>query len=369
MNIRAFITHKLAEHFSDCQDRFCINQNTKSVALADGMSQSYQQKIWADLLVNSYASKIDFVPNTESIKELSFEWRNRVVQYIEELRTKNAPEYLIIMNENALAMHKSAGATFLGIRFEGNKWTGDVLGDSCLIEIENKQIKRIHTSQQGDEFDNHPDYFDSEASKEGKGEPVQISGEITPQTSILLVSDPFSDFLNEKMKEGKDEVYLRELLAVDSHEKYEDLVANWRNSYGMHNDDSTLIIIEYDGSDDLHYSHIDDVESLILKEKQYEANEQNLAEAAQTVDEVQEIPRESSKDTPKLIKSDDVATPISKDELEKTLLENFCCNETSQKGKKNPKGKKRNGRNGIDIKNIIRKFVKFVCEQYNITKK
>ena len=51
MKIRAFITHKKAEHFNDCQDRFSINADTKSVALSDGMSQSWQQKIWAQLLV------------------------------------------------------------------------------------------------------------------------------------------------------------------------------------------------------------------------------------------------------------------------------------------------------------------------------
>lgn len=41
MEIRAFITHKKAESFSDCQDRFSINPDTKSVAVSDGMSQSF----------------------------------------------------------------------------------------------------------------------------------------------------------------------------------------------------------------------------------------------------------------------------------------------------------------------------------------
>ena len=50
MDIRAFITHKKAETFSDCQDRFSINSDTKSVAVSDGMSQSFFQKIWAEIL-------------------------------------------------------------------------------------------------------------------------------------------------------------------------------------------------------------------------------------------------------------------------------------------------------------------------------
>lgn len=331
MKIRAFITHKLAEHFSDCQDRFCINQDTKSVALADGMSQSYQQKIWANLIVDSYVSNREFVPNKESIKELSIQWQNSVSKYIEQLKANNTPEYLIIMNENALAMHKSAGATFLGIRFDGNKWEGDVLGDSCLIEIENAQIQRILTSQLGDEFDNHPDYFDSDAIKEGKGSPLQINGEITAQTSIILVSDPFSDFLNEKKKEKKEEEYIKELLEVDSHEKFEDLVARWRNTCGMHNDDSTLIIIEYDGSNDFNFSNIDDIQSLITEEqKQQERIEQQKNEVAieeqPVVDDSIVMTSEPTNEPQNLITEIADKSPttlISEEEFENLFLEEY----------------------------------------------
>lgn len=375
MKIRAFITHKLAEHFSDCQDRFCINQDTKSVALADGMSQSYQQKIWANLIVDSYVSNREFVPNKESIKELSIQWQNSVSKYIEQLKANNAPEYLIIMNENALAMHKSAGATFLGIRFDGNKWEGDVLGDSCLIEIENAQIQRILTSQLGDEFDNHPDYFDSDAIKEGKGSPLQINGEITAQTSIILVSDPFSDFLNEKKKENNEEVYIKELLAVDSHEKFEDLVARWRNTYAMHNDDSTLIIIEYDGSNDFNFSNIDDIQSLITEEqKQHERikqrkNEESEVEqsiAKNSNETINEPTHEPQKSVVEIVEE---ATEIliTEDEFIKMFLDEYHCHLKSSNNHFRYKVTMRIG--GNDVDKIIRKAAKSVYKKLNITKK
>ena len=268
MKIRAFITHKLAEQFNDCQDRFSINPDTKSIALADGMSQSYQQKIWASLLADSYTSNTEFVPNKASIEELSVQWQEQVKKYIEDLDANQAPQYLIIMNRNALAMKKSAGATFLGIRFDGNQWNGDVLGDSCLIVLQDNRIKDILTSQDGDEFDNHPDYFDSDASRTGKGTPKQINGIVDANTSIMLVSDPFSDFLNEKRKEGKDEEYVKELLQVTNHDEFEALVDKWRKEYGMHNDDSTLIIIEDDSTDKFNRANVDNIQSLIANEQQ-----------------------------------------------------------------------------------------------------
>ena len=56
MRISAFITHKKSERYSDCQDRFSVNKDTKSIAVSDGMSQSYQQKIWAALLAEAFTS-------------------------------------------------------------------------------------------------------------------------------------------------------------------------------------------------------------------------------------------------------------------------------------------------------------------------
>ena len=251
MKIRAFITHKKAEHFGDCQDRFRINQDTKSVAVADGMSQSYQQKIWASLLVEKYVNTVNFVPNNESIRELSAYWHSMVISFINDLKEKNAPPYLIIMNENSLALQNSAGATFLGIRFEGQKWKGDVLGDSSLIEIKDGNIGRILTSQPESEFDNYPDYFDSNPNKTGKGTSKPIEGILDDRTFIMLVSDPFSDFLNEKKKEGNEQEFVSEIMQLTNHQDFESLVARWRDEYDMHNDDSTLVIIEYDGADDL----------------------------------------------------------------------------------------------------------------------
>lgn len=282
MDIKAFITHKKAEHFADCQDRFSIKTDTKSVAIADGMSQSYQQKIWAKLLVDKYTQNSEWVPNLESVREIAPIWRENVVRFIQKLKDDNAQQYLIIMNENALASQKSAGATFVGIRFKGIEWTGYVLGDSCLIETVDNKITNIYTSQQGDDFDNHPDYFDSDPRKLGKGEPRPIKGALDNSTVLLLVSDPFSDFLNEKKKQGNEAEYISALLSVNNHQEFEDLVSDWRENKGMHNDDSTLIIIKNDSSEDFHIHYEDNIEEMIQQEaKPIETEQEPNSEPAE----------------------------------------------------------------------------------------
>ena len=242
MKIRAFITHKKAEHFIDCQDRFSINPDTKSVAVSDGMSQSWQQKIWAQLLVDTFCGDTDWVPTLESVRELSPIWKSSVEEYIQSLRDANAKESLIYRNERCLAEGKSAGATLVGIRFELNKWICDVLGDSCLIAKIGNDYK-FGTSQNTEQFDNHPDYFDSDSNKQGKGTYKTLSETLSSSNPlILLVSDPFSDYLLEHKKTGDIDALVNELLTINTHEEFEAIVEKWRNA-GMHNDDSTLIIL------------------------------------------------------------------------------------------------------------------------------
>lgn len=282
MIIRAFITHKLAENYSDCQDRFGVNYDTKSIAVSDGMGSTWQQKIWAQLLVDSFTGSSDWFPTKETIKPLCTQWRERVVEFIDYLKATNAPVNLIYRNERNLINEKSAGATFVGIRFEKNIWNGSVLGDSCLVEWNGNEAK-FNTSQDVEEFDSYPDYFDSDELKQGKGTPKVISGTLDKGGYLFLVSDPFSDFLFEHNKQGDVAEYMQQLLKLSSHEDYEVLVDEWRKA-GMHNDDTTLVIVEPNDSDGFSIDALDDINNLIEEENKLieEKRKEEKAKAEQT---------------------------------------------------------------------------------------
>ncbi|MBR1688581.1 MAG: protein phosphatase 2C domain-containing protein [Prevotella sp.] len=265
MRIKAFITHKDQEQFSDCQDRFRVNKDTKSIALADGMSQSIFQKIWAQLLVDTYTTIEQWEPTIDSVRELAPQWQERVKAIIPNLMPAAQRR-----SKNSLAKGMSAGSTFVGVRFNENKWEGWVLGDSCLIVIDkNNKIEKIETSQEG-QFDSHPDYFDSNPIKEGKGQPKPINGTLLQGEKLLLVSDPFSDILYDRQCTEIIKDIVSELLTVKNHENFEAVVAKWRKQ-GMHNDDSTLVVVEYDETDDFHIDYEDSIDVFIEMEKQQES--------------------------------------------------------------------------------------------------
>ena len=244
------------------------------------MGSTWQQKIWAQLLVDTYTNSTDWHPSKESIQPLCQAWRMNVSEFIQNLKNIKAPENMIYRNERNLAEGRSAGATFVGIRFDGSKWSGEVLGDSCLIEWDGNEAK-FNTSQDTDAFDSYPDYFDSNPLKDGKGTPKSIEGTLKDGTILFLVSDPFSEFMLEHSKQGDIAKYVQKLLSLASHDDFEALVDEWRKE-GMHNDDTTLVIVESDNAEVLTITYADNIAEMVEKEKTFEDSLNQVKEIAQT---------------------------------------------------------------------------------------
>ena len=270
MKVRAFITHKLSEHYSDCQDRFCIKDRDCRIAISDGMSQSIFPDYWAEILSRYYAEHGHCTD--EDRKELCKKWLEMVVHFIsQEMNSGKNPWRL----RNCIEAQNGAGATICGISFKNaTEWEGQVLGDSCVIEVNDPYDIKIHTSE-SKAFDSYPDYYESFPNKTGRGTIKNISGEISDSNYLLLVSDPFSEFLyNNKDKSAE---WLNKIRALNSHEDYCSLVDDWRTS-GLHNDDSTLCIIEYDGSDKMNIEFSDDINKLIAKENEISKPIENISD-------------------------------------------------------------------------------------------
>ena len=268
MRIRGFITHKLSENFSDCQDRFRVSTDTKSIALSDGMSQSFLQAIWADLLCKEFVGSKEWVPSDrEALHNIREEWARKCNEHLQEQEKAGNPHTYLI--RNAINNKASAGATFIGVRFYKNRLEYWVLGDSCLIHIKNRIIESLESiisSQEGD-FDSFPDFLDSHPTKKSKGTIKHGTLSLSKGDILLLVSDPFSDFFYKKVKSGETcEDCISQIMDLKSHDDFESLVSGWRND-GMTNDDSSLIIVEYDNNNDFIILNQDDIYEMSEEEK------------------------------------------------------------------------------------------------------
>lgn len=284
MKVRAFITHKLKEHYSECQDRFAINIDRRSVAVSDGMSQSIFPDYWADVLSRFYADNGHCTD--EDRINLCQEWKTKVDLYLDKEKQEGRNPWRL---QNSLASFNGAGATICGVTFDkANHWTGHVLGDSCIIEIDTSnsdqpKVAKVHTSEKKT-FDSYPDYYESFPNKPGRGNIESFEGSLTDSNVLLLVSDPFSEFL---AKNADSSVWLKRILDLSSHEEFCSLVDDWRNE-GLHNDDSTLCIIEYDSKGALSITHEDKISELIEMSEQITAGEVQKEESQEIAKSLEE---------------------------------------------------------------------------------
>ena len=90
-----------------------------------------------------------------------------------------------------------------------------------------------------------------------------------------MVSDPFSEFIANNQERAQE--LIGELQKLGNHEDYCKLVEDWRVK-GMHNDDSTLCVIEFDGDINMNVNHRDDISILIEEEKKEEKVEVSIVQ-------------------------------------------------------------------------------------------
>ena len=242
MKLKAYITHKDAEKYSDCADYFGICRQQKKVAVSDGVSQSIMPLEWAKILVNAFLDN-SWEPE-QSVSSLQKKWLEEALSYLKDQRSQGKNPWML---ENCITNRDGAGATFCGIVFDDNySWTAKILGDSCLVLLnENNEITDIISSKEG-EFDNRPDYFDS--FKEQRGVVKSVKGELKSSQKILLVSDPFSELFQNFKNSSEEKIIIQNILSLKNYDDYLRLVDDYRKLYHMHNDDSTLVVIEYDGN-------------------------------------------------------------------------------------------------------------------------
>lgn len=263
MVIKAFIYHKRAEKYSDCQDCFGINTQNNRIAVSDGMSQSIFPQWWAKILVEYYLQN-GHIP--QDIIPLQEQWQNMLqaeIQRREEEAITN-PRRDPWRLKNLLAEKSGAGATLCGLSLGNKEWYCECLGDSCVITLNHDYTLNIYTSQVG-AFNNHPDYFDS--FRAGRGEPIRktINQDVL---AILMVTDPFAE-LFQLHENNNDFIKLRleELQSLTTHESFTELVERWRDKFGMHNDDSTLILITDFAENSINIAHADELDLLCQDER------------------------------------------------------------------------------------------------------
>jgi hypothetical protein len=265
MEIKAYIYHKKAEKYSDCQDYFEISSPNNRIAVSDGMSQSIYPQWWAEILANAYIQRGEIPRELAPYQKT---WQNKLNDEVQRRENNGMNPWRL---KNAIAEKSGAGATLCGLTCEADKWTCECIGDSCLILIKNDFSLNIYTSQEG-AFGNNPDYLDSYTT--GRGQVKHFDGNYDDVELMLVATDPFTELFQKHANEPEFiKQRTEQLRQLSKHESFVELVEQWRTEYQMHNDDSTIVLIDDFESQAFEISHEDNLKELSSEEKVSESHQ------------------------------------------------------------------------------------------------
>ena len=116
MRIKAFHTHKKSSViYKYVQDKFYINPENKSIAIADGTTQSFRSEFWSELLVTEFCKSPTF--DVDEFFTFSKELAHKIQSSTPSFSTNPA-----IASLERKKFNDGSTSTFLGVQFkEQNK--------------------------------------------------------------------------------------------------------------------------------------------------------------------------------------------------------------------------------------------------------
>ena len=235
MDIKVLQLHKRASYeFKHIQDKYAINPNTKTFALADGTTQSFNSEIWAEIITKGFVTNPIF-----NAIELISTFTKQVSEYKSvkfEFSSNPAKASLEKAKQN-----KGGTATFIGLHFTTeNKIELISCGDTnlFLLNSENKIIAFPFTDV--DSLDANNNFINTEQLLENKIDETFFklkSIEYKSDDKIIIATDALSRLILKKP------TILSEILKIEDFNQLNDFCLKCWDSKELQEDDISAIII------------------------------------------------------------------------------------------------------------------------------
>ncbi|MGV8877568.1 MAG: hypothetical protein ACOH2A_00925 [Sphingobacteriaceae bacterium] len=235
MSITVLQLHKRASYeFKNIQDKYALNSETKTFALADGTTQSFNSEIWSDIIAKEFITNPIFVPN-----DLIGIFTKQVTEYKSakfEFSSNPAKASLEKAKQN-----KGGTATFIGLQFKvNNKLEIISCGDTnfFLLNSENKIIAFPYTDVNSLDANNF--FINTERLLQNNIDETffkQKKIEFKSDDVVILATDALSRLILNKPS------IISELLIIKEFNQLYDFCLKYWESKELQEDDISAIII------------------------------------------------------------------------------------------------------------------------------
>lgn len=235
MKATVFQTHKRsAEKFQFIQDKYCIEENSKVFAIADGTTQSFQSNVWADLLVTEFCRN----PKFEAVEFIELACNAAGVVWNERQSFSAHSAFASLEEEK---FKGGSTSTFLGVKIDSNSLCRVMgVGDCNLFIIKKSGRLDSYPFQSFEEISANQSFLNTIELISGKYELSNCfssSFRLEDGDELVLCSDAFAKMIL------KDSGLLHEFLHLHRWNNFISKIEKcWSNNL-LEEDDITMIRI------------------------------------------------------------------------------------------------------------------------------
>lgn len=215
-------------------------------ALSDGATQTTFSGLWANLLVSEAARQPVSAQGLQNIvRKAQKQWDRTLSGYdlpwhAEEKVKQGAHATLVWLSLKGSRSKKD----------NGGSWRAIAVGDSCLFQVRNNQLKAAFPIAHSTEFGNRPVLLPSLSRRNpGQGNILhdsQLEGTWEVGDEIFLATDAFAAWFLEELENGSTPVQTvkeKVLKFPDCQRAFDLWIKDMRRIRAIKNDDTTLIRI------------------------------------------------------------------------------------------------------------------------------
>lgn len=220
------------------EDHFKLSANDRRIALCDGASESFNSKLWAELIADG------FVANPR----IGSEWLKSITtKYVQ------AHDFASMSWSQQSAFERGSFSTLLGLEFQkkGRQIKVVSIGDCIALLFDGKVLVDSWPFTNTDSFKARPtllstiaahnDFLDKPAFKKNLYKVFQLAELDNP--ILLCLTDALGEWALDKAINNDEQI--SELLDINSTEALTELVLRERGTNSMRIDDSTLLKLTF----------------------------------------------------------------------------------------------------------------------------
>lgn len=221
------------------EDALAYSADEQRLALSDGASESYDSRLWANLLAKKFADEPGF----------DQEWLHSAIATY-----KDAHDFAAMSWSQQLSFERGCFATLLAVEHDAEHRLLRLfgVGDSVAVLFVGQEVVRAWPLDHPDRFKERPTLLSTLrehnaftlSHKFDSVSRLEVDLSAFPEPTLLCMTDALGEWTLRMASEQPER--LSELLAIRSEEQLAALVVAQREAKRMRVDDSTLAILRFD---------------------------------------------------------------------------------------------------------------------------